>query len=387
MKIKNIVKLVVAVLLLVALAFQFRSQTVSLTFHELFGLAVTALIIVHLAMSASRWMTELPLVFRRGMAAITRLTYIVTMLLVVCVIMLIGTGLYLRGVVGANGQVTSAWVGVHQVFAALTVIAVGAHIGLNWDAVMNSAPFAAKMPQMARRVFAVLLLAVIAGFGSYAAATTEFSALLGGSSGTSNPGNATFPGRGTYTPGSFPTGFQRPSGFPTTGGNYTPRGNYTPGGNYTGQTRPSGAPTPSGTYTPGAGRGNRTPGGQRPSTQSVAQNRNPLTGTLEYLAIVGMFAIVVGGIVWLVRRANSAPTAAVQAAWQPGDSTDEESSGAAAKSAQFPGTTPMSGVGVAGAGAFEPAASDATDQAPGDFASNIVKPVVNEDAYKPPTNE
>lgn len=318
MNTRNIAKVVVAVLALGALAFQLASGSVSLRFHEFFGLGVAALLIAHLGLNANRWKKDLPALFKAGTPGITKLTYLVTALLLVCALVLVGTGLTMRGAVDA-GQGGGTLAAVHAVSAALILVLVGVHIGLNWGFIVHLFGGAAKIPQTARRAIAGVLLVVIAGAGLYAAVASGFGSLLKGQTDLAPAAAPTRPGR---TPGSFPSGGNFPSGFGgrTPGGQFSPGGQYTPRGQYTPGQIPSGRPTagqyptsgqyqpPSGNYTPGAGRrGNSGPGS---GSAPTINNGNAVTGALEYLAIIGLFAVIAGGLVWLSRRGAPAVAAA-----------------------------------------------------------------------------
>jgi len=303
--------------MLVALAFQFDSTSFSTRFHESFGVIIALLIVVHLTLNSSIWGEGLPQLFKPGMAVRKRVTYICDILMLISVLGVVIIGLY--GALGPSQGVGTGttWMSVHGLFAALTAVLAGVHLGLHWEFFTSAFKNLVKMPQTAGRVIAAVLVVIIVGAGVYGVAT-GFPSLFGsqpsqpqstgrgqyfGPGGTLPSGFPTGgPGRGNRTafPSGFPSGYTRPSGFPS---GYTrpsgyPSGNMRPTGN-----RPSGYPT--GIYTSGTGR-QRTGSngsGNRPAPVTVSQ-QNPFTSALLYLAIFGLFAAIVRGVLWLSRPAK-----------------------------------------------------------------------------------
>ena len=168
-------KLIFDAVMLVLLILMYRKQVISLTFHEVGGLALVGLVVIHLLFNA-RWIGAVTKhLFSKSTGIHARACYIVDALLLLALLTVGITGVLISKVV-FSFHVTGNFKTLHYFSAALSVILMGVHLGLHADYIFGkllkkSAGKAAKIT-----LAAVLTAAVL--FGGYSLYSSSFVSFL-----------------------------------------------------------------------------------------------------------------------------------------------------------------------------------------------------------------
>ncbi|MDR1852332.1 MAG: DUF4405 domain-containing protein [Propionibacteriaceae bacterium] len=350
---KNVVKIVLDILLVVTLTLLYSTAALGLTFHEIAGLIIGGVFIVHIALNWKSISQHLPKLFSKGLPGRIRADYIVIFLLLISFVMIIVSGILISEVLfpGIGGH-SQAWRIVHYFFSGLTIVLIGVHIALNWDFIKGMFGKLLQLPKTVTRVVGAVMLVILLAIGAYSLVTSNFTSLIGApasSSGRGGPsgieGGRNFPGRpdssaspaaetpssetpATPNPSESPAAVEPGSGsgndgrpewpgdgqapqFPGNGdgqgpgssdgsgpGNFPGRGDGTDAGN--GQ-----FPTGDGQF-PGRDSGHRSGGGLSSFTGAVVD-------IMTYLSLFAVFGAITRLIMWLAgrRKKSAVPAAAV----------------------------------------------------------------------------
>jgi len=192
---KRIGKLVLDAVMLVLLVLMFRKQAVSLAFHEIGGLALIGLFLLHHLLNG-KWIAAMTMrLFSKETGGLARASYIVDALLLIAFLTVGVTGVLMSEVVfrfrAAGGVKT-----LHYFASALSVVLMGVHLGLHADYIFGRL-LKKGGRKLAKIALAVVLTAAVA-FGGYSLFASNFVSFL-----TAPVLTATF-ARGEFTPSGEP---------------------------------------------------------------------------------------------------------------------------------------------------------------------------------------
>lgn len=164
-------KLALDAVMLVLLMLMYKKQVISMEFHEIGGLALIGLFVIHHLVNG-RWIAATTRkLFSKTTPAMVRARYIVDVLLFVAFLAVGITGVLINKTlftvrVAGNAQT------LHYFSAALAVLLMGVHLGLHADYIFGKM-FRRGANGVAKIAVGVVLAAMIA-FGGYSLATTQF---------------------------------------------------------------------------------------------------------------------------------------------------------------------------------------------------------------------
>ena len=168
-------KLTLDAVMLVLLVLMYRKQVISLQFHEIGGLALIGLFVIHNLVNG-RWITATTKkLFSKSTPAMVRARYIVDTLLLVAFLAVGITGVLINKTLFAIRVVGNART-LHYFSAALAVLLMGVHLGLHADYIFGKA-FRRGANKVAKAALCVVLAAMIA-FGGYSLVTTQLVSFL-----------------------------------------------------------------------------------------------------------------------------------------------------------------------------------------------------------------
>jgi len=173
---KNIVKILLDVVMTGILVLLYNSHVFALAFHEIAGLILSGLFIVHCLFN-KKWITSITTkFFKKGLAPRVRVGYIVNTLLLIAFVFIIISGIKTSQVLfpAAVENKGSIWRGIHHFSAAISIILVGVHIGLHWSFVSGMWKKVSHIPAKVTRPISIILLIVVLSFGSYSIASSSF---------------------------------------------------------------------------------------------------------------------------------------------------------------------------------------------------------------------
>jgi hypothetical protein len=188
---KRALKLAFDAAMLLLLALMYRKQAISLTFHEVGGLALTGLVVMHLLFNA-RWIGAVTKrLFSKSTGIHAHTCYIVDALLLFALLTVGVSGVLISKVVfpfHAAGNFKT----LHYFSAALAVILMGVHLGLHADYIFGK--LLKKSANKAAKIFLAAVLAAAVLFGGYSLFTSGFVTYLAA------PVQAASFSRGTFSP-------------------------------------------------------------------------------------------------------------------------------------------------------------------------------------------
>ncbi len=182
--VKLSLKIALDVVMCVLLIFLYKAKVLTLTYHEVVGVGILLIFLVHCIFNRKWIATNTKKLFDRSIPARTRFSYWVTVLLVVCFLLIVLSGvviskiLFKEFIAGLNLDDTSVFRTIHLFCSALSLILVGIHLGLYWNMVKG---FFAKRIHIAAKVAKPLsrvLLAVVLVVGIYSIPMSSFGSWL-----------------------------------------------------------------------------------------------------------------------------------------------------------------------------------------------------------------
>lgn len=295
-------KLVLDAIMLILLVLMYKKQVISMEFHEIGGLALIGLFVIHHLVNA-RWIgSATKRLFAKGTPGMVRARYIVDALLLVAFLTIGITGILINKTlfeihIAGNAQT------LHYFASAMAIILMGVHLGLHADYIFGKL-FRAGANKLVKMATAVALACLVA-FGGYSLFTTQFVRYL------TAPIQAAAFSHGTFKPSGAPaldgSSEERPtdiSELPEFAGDdvaQPPQGDANSSfGSDQGQRPSEGQGRGEGT---GAGQGE---GGSASAALLIAQ----------YVSIIALFGAVTVGVVKLAgkrKRPKSGETAIVAA--------------------------------------------------------------------------
>ena len=171
----RILKLILDALMLVLLVLMYRKQVISLAFHEIGGLALIGLFVVHHLVNM-RWIGAVTRrLLKSGTPGLVRARYLVDVLLLLSFLAVGITGVLISKTLFSFHTGGSAKT-LHYFASAVSIILMGVHLGLHADYVFGKV-FQRGANKLAKVLLAVLLSCMVA-FGGYSLFTTQFVSFL-----------------------------------------------------------------------------------------------------------------------------------------------------------------------------------------------------------------
>ena len=171
----RVLKIALDAVMLVLLVLMYKKQVISLSFHEIGGLALIGLFVIHNLLNA-RWIgATTRKIFSKATPGMVRARYIVDVLLLVSFLTVGITGVLINKTLFAIHVAGNAKT-LHYFAAGLSILLMGVHLGLHADYLFGKL-FKAGANKIAKIATAVLLAAMVA-FGGYSLFTTQFVSFL-----------------------------------------------------------------------------------------------------------------------------------------------------------------------------------------------------------------
>ncbi|MGL5354127.1 MAG: DUF4405 domain-containing protein, partial [Clostridium sp.] len=140
MKKINYIKFGLNILMAIVFVMLFNKRAViPMTFHEIAGLVIGVAFIMHMTLN-SKWIKQVSLnLFNSKTNFKTKLGYIIDILLLICFIIIIISGILISKVVFPNFRINSSisFKSLHISMSYITLLLVGIHLGTHWNWVVN----------------------------------------------------------------------------------------------------------------------------------------------------------------------------------------------------------------------------------------------------------
>jgi len=164
--------------MLLLLLLMYRKNVLGLTFHEIGGMAVCGLFIIHKLFNGKWILLISGKLFSKKTPKRAKLNWLVDFLLILCFVYILVSGILISQVVFAGQRGASSFTMGHYAASALALVLLGIHLGLHYEFILGRTP-ARKLPLWLRRVTAVAMSAAILGFGAYEMTATSFLRWIG----------------------------------------------------------------------------------------------------------------------------------------------------------------------------------------------------------------
>jgi hypothetical protein len=176
---KNIIKIALDIVMIVVLALLYNSHAAAMSFHEIAGLAVCGLFVIHCLLNI-KWIVGVSKrFFSKSLSIKVRIGYIVNLLLLVTFVFVIISGIQTSQVLFPADSHGSGWRCIHHFCAAVSIILVGVHLGLHWSFVSGMFKKAIRIKSaVIRKAIAMALLVGVLFFGAYSIATSSFTSWI-----------------------------------------------------------------------------------------------------------------------------------------------------------------------------------------------------------------
>lgn len=168
------IKISLDIVLFFLLVLMYRKQAVSMSFHEIGGLTLIGLFIVHHVVNG-KWITNVTKrLFARETPIKAKFQYALDVLLLIAFLCIGVSGAMISKTVFSFHMNGWGWKTLHYFASAVAVILTGVHIGLHSAYLFGGLRKCAKPVRAA----ATVLLVVVVAFGVYNVATTSFTRWL-----------------------------------------------------------------------------------------------------------------------------------------------------------------------------------------------------------------
>ena len=167
---KNIIKYLLDIFLLLGFVLLYDKNALGMNLHEIIGLVIGGVVIIHLALNFNWIIGISKKLFSKKITNRVRLTYILNLLLFLCVALIILAGVFISKTIFTNiSSKNQIWKVIHIGVSNLALALIGIHIGLNWTWVINISKkvFKFSLKEKINKVISTFLVIAILIFGSY----------------------------------------------------------------------------------------------------------------------------------------------------------------------------------------------------------------------------
>jgi hypothetical protein len=176
---KNGLKFLLDIVMAIVLALMYNKRVLGLSFHEIGGLALCGLFVIHKLLNRQWIKAVTPGLFSRRTPVRQRVYWVLDLLLLVCFAVILITGINISKVVFPGSEGTMQQKVLHYAAAALALALAGVHLGLHMGRIGQRIGFLQKWPVALKRTLAVALSAGVVAVGSYAVASTSYLNWIG----------------------------------------------------------------------------------------------------------------------------------------------------------------------------------------------------------------
>lgn len=167
---KNIIKYLLDILLSLGFVLLYDKNALGMNLHEIIGLVIGGAVIIHLALNFNWVIGVSKKIFSKKITNRVRLSYILNLLLFLCVALIILAGVFISKTIFTNiHSENQIWKIIHIGVSNLALTLIGIHIGLHWTWVINMSKkvFKFNLKEKISKVISIFLVIAILILGSY----------------------------------------------------------------------------------------------------------------------------------------------------------------------------------------------------------------------------
>ena len=176
---KNAWKFLLDIVMAVVLVLMYNKRVLGLEFHEIGGLAVCGLFIIHKLLNWPWIKAVTKGLFSRRTPARQKLYWVLDILLFGCFTYILVSGIMISKIVFPSTSGGGSFKMGHYAVAALALALTGIHVGLHMGWIGQRMGFLGKLPRLLRRGLALLLSVAVLVFGGMQLTSTSFVRWLG----------------------------------------------------------------------------------------------------------------------------------------------------------------------------------------------------------------
>lgn len=176
---KNLFKLVLDIGMVIVLALMYNKTAISMSFHEIGGLALLGIFLIHILINWKWVVTITKKLFNKSIKTKIRIGYFLNVLLLITFALIGISGIFISKVVfhiSSNGGLS--WKTIHYTASAIALILIGIHIGLHHQFIGSMLKKIIPVPQKVRMVLGALFTVIIVTYGCYSVVTSSFTTWL-----------------------------------------------------------------------------------------------------------------------------------------------------------------------------------------------------------------
>lgn len=177
---KAMLKTLLDAVMLLLLSLMYQKRAISMRFHEVGGLVLFGLFLLHNGLNW-KWIEAVSLkIFRAGLQPHARVSWLVNTLLLIAMTATVGTGLLISKTLPTSIQdayLVKPW---HYFSAAAALILTGIHLGLHWKYLHHILLSKLHLPQRVGKVLGSIFVVLVLAFGAYSLTASHFSMWLSG---------------------------------------------------------------------------------------------------------------------------------------------------------------------------------------------------------------
>lgn len=172
MKNINFIKITLDILMVLVFVLLFNKLAiVPMTFHEIAGLLIGAIVIIHIALNF-KWVKQVTLkLFNSKINLRAKFGYIIDALLLLCFVVIIISGILISHILFPNAKINSSinFRAIHISISYVALLLVGIHVGLHWNWAINVFKniFGIRSKKQIFSIIAKLAVVLLFIFGSY----------------------------------------------------------------------------------------------------------------------------------------------------------------------------------------------------------------------------
>lgn len=171
---KNVLKGVLDLFMVLMAALLYEKGVISIAFHEIAGLVLFGLFVIHIAVN-HKWVTTVTKrIFDPKLPIKTKVGYMVNILLLICWVLIGVSGIFISKVI-FNFHGSMIWKMIHFSASGFALILVGVHIGLHWNFVKGLLKKGFVWMKDAATPLGSTCLIIAILFGAYSVTTTSFT--------------------------------------------------------------------------------------------------------------------------------------------------------------------------------------------------------------------
>ncbi|MCX7615693.1 MAG: DUF4405 domain-containing protein [Clostridiales bacterium] len=176
MKNKNWVKIALDVFMAIFLALLYNTHAISISFHELGGLFICFLFLIHQVLNLDWISSVTKRLFKKTIPFKTRVQYVLDCLLFITYTLILISGVMISKTIFAGFFVSSPiWKTVHYTSAAFALIFTGIHVGLHWSFITGMLKKLVRVPHTLSKPIGIVFAVAVLLFGLYSIKESDFT--------------------------------------------------------------------------------------------------------------------------------------------------------------------------------------------------------------------